>query len=46
MQLDSLTSNEEQNTGGRTSTGIIDEFVSAITENRPQGWTESRRLKL
>lgn len=45
MQLDSLTSNEEQNTGGRTSTGIIDEFVSAITENRPSRADGKQALK-
>ncbi len=33
-ELDQLTSNKEQTTGGRTSTGVIDEFVNAILEGR------------
>lgn len=33
-ELDKLTSNKEQTTGGRTSTGVIDEFVSSILEKR------------
>ncbi len=33
-ELDLLTSNKEQTTGGRTSTGVIDEFISSILENR------------
>ncbi|MDO5023073.1 MAG: Gfo/Idh/MocA family oxidoreductase [Eubacteriales bacterium] len=35
MKIDALTSNEEQNAGRRTSTGIIKEFVDAIDEDRP-----------
>lgn len=34
-RLDELTTNEEQNAGRRTNTGVIDEFVAAISENRP-----------
>ena len=30
MALDQMTSNEEQTTGGRTSTGIIDAFVDCV----------------
>lgn len=34
-KLDLLTSNKEQTSGGRTSTGVIDCFVDAITTGRP-----------
>lgn len=35
-ELDKMTSNEEQTTGGRTSTGVIDAFVDSIlTGKRP-----------
>lgn len=34
-QLDLLTSNKEQTTGGRTSTGVIDAFVNSIITNTP-----------
>lgn len=34
MQLDQLTSNKEQTSGGRTSTGVIDEFVDCIRTGR------------
>ena len=30
-----ITTNEEQQAGIRSSTGVIDEFVAAVTENRP-----------
>ena len=30
MALDQMTSNEEQTTGGRTSTGVIDTFVQSV----------------
>lgn len=33
--LDMLTSNKEQTSGGRTSTGIIDEFINSIMTNSP-----------
>lgn len=33
-ELDLLTSNKEQTTGGRTSTGVIDEFIASIKEGR------------
>lgn len=33
-RLDKLTSNQEQTSGGRTSTGVIDAFVSAIRDGR------------
>ena len=33
--LDMLTSNKEQTTGGRTSTGVIDEFVNRIISGKP-----------
>ena len=32
-QLDQLTSNKEQTSGGRTSTGIIDAFVDAVVND-------------
>lgn len=32
-ELDLLTSNKEQTTGGRTSTGVIDAFVNSIVTN-------------
>ncbi|MGI6214575.1 MAG: Gfo/Idh/MocA family protein [Christensenellales bacterium] len=35
MKIDALTSNEDQNAGKRTSTGIIQEFVDAVHEDRP-----------
>ncbi len=34
-QLDFLTSNKEQTSGGRTSTGVIDAFVNSIITNTP-----------
>ncbi len=35
-QLDQLTSNKDQNSGGRTSTGVIDTFVDCIlTQTKP-----------
>ena len=34
-ELDLLTSNKEQTTGGRTSTGVIDAFVESIITNTP-----------
>lgn len=34
-RLDELTTNEDQNAGNRTNTGVIDEFIAAITEGRP-----------
>lgn len=34
-ELDLLTSNKEQTTGGRTSTGVIDAFVESIVTNTP-----------
>ena len=34
-ELDLLTSNKEQTTGGRTSTGVIDAFVESIITNPP-----------
>lgn len=33
--LDMLTSNKEQTTGGRTSTGVIDEFINRILTEKP-----------
>ncbi|MEA5117553.1 MAG: Gfo/Idh/MocA family oxidoreductase [Propionicimonas sp.] len=33
--LDQLTSNKEQTTGGRTSTGVIDAFVTSILTDSP-----------
>lgn len=33
--LDMLTSNKEQTGGGRTSTGVIDEFINSIIYNTP-----------
>ncbi|HZJ99733.1 MAG TPA: hypothetical protein VFC79_06990, partial [Tissierellaceae bacterium] len=33
--LDMLTSNKEQTTGGRTSTGVVDEFINRILTGRP-----------
>lgn len=33
--LDKLTSNKEQTTGGRTSTGVIDAFIESIRTNTP-----------
>lgn len=33
--LDKLTSNKEQTSGGRTSTGIVDEFINSIIKNSP-----------
>ena len=35
LKLDLLTSNKEQTSGGRTSTGFIDTFVEAITAGTP-----------
>ncbi len=34
-ELDQLTSNKEQTTGGRTSTGVIDAFIESIRTNTP-----------
>jgi predicted dehydrogenase len=34
-ELDVLTSNKEQTTGGRTSTGVIDAFINSIITNTP-----------
>lgn len=34
-ELDLLTSNKEQTTGGRTSTGVIDAFVDSVVTNTP-----------
>ena len=34
MKLDLLTSNKEQTSGGRTSTGVIDEFIDCILTGR------------
>ena len=34
-ELDLLTSNKEQTSGGRTSTGVIDAFVESIVTNTP-----------
>lgn len=34
-ELDLLTSNKEQTSGGRTSTGVIDAFVESIITNTP-----------
>ena len=34
-ELDLLTSNKEQTTGGRTSSGVIDAFVESIITNTP-----------
>ena len=34
-ELDLLTSNKEQTSGGRTSTGVIDAFVNSIITNTP-----------
>lgn len=34
MKLDLLTSNKEQTSGGRTNTGVIDEFVDCILTGR------------
>ena len=34
MKLDQLTSNKEQTSGGRTSTGVIDEFVDCVLTGR------------
>ena len=31
-ELDELTSNKEQTTGGRTTTGVIDAFIDCIVE--------------
>lgn len=33
--LDMLTSNKEQTTGGRTSTGVIDEFINRVLTGTP-----------
>jgi predicted dehydrogenase len=35
MQLDRMTTNQEQTTGGRTSTGVIDAFVHSILTGEP-----------
>jgi predicted dehydrogenase len=35
FELDALTSNKEQTSGGRTSTGVIDAFVNSIITNTP-----------
>lgn len=34
MKLDLLTSNKEQTSGGRTSTGVIDEFIDCVLTGR------------
>ena len=34
-ELDLLTSNKEQTSGGRTSTGVIDAFVNSVITNSP-----------
>ena len=34
-ELDLLTSNKEQTSGGRTSTGVIDAFINSILTNTP-----------
>lgn len=34
-RLDELTTNEDQNAGKHTNTGVIDEFVGAVSEGRP-----------
>ncbi len=34
-ELDKLTSNKEQTSGGRTSTGVIDAFINGIATNTP-----------
>lgn len=34
MKLDLMTSNKEQTSGGRTSTGVIDEFIDCILTGR------------
>lgn len=35
MALDQMTSNKEQTTGGRTSTGVIDAFVDSVLTGAP-----------
>ncbi len=35
FDLDQLTSNKDQNEGGRTSTGVIDAFIAAIAAGTP-----------
>jgi len=34
-RLDELITNEDQNAGNRTNTGVIDEFIAAVSEGRP-----------
>jgi predicted dehydrogenase len=34
-ELDALTSNKQQTSGGRTSTGVIDAFINSIITNTP-----------
>lgn len=42
MKLDLLTSNKEQTSGGRTNTGVIDEFVDCVLNGRePRSGAES-----
>lgn len=48
-ELDLLTSNKEQTTGGRTSTGVIDAFVESIITNTPpaiSGESAMRAMKV
>ncbi len=35
LELDELTSNEKQTTGGRTNTGVIDTFVRSVETGKP-----------
>ena len=43
--LDQMTSNEEQTTGGRTSTGVIDAFVDSVLAGRPSPIDGSEAIK-
>ena len=45
IALDQMTSNKEQTTGGRTSTGVIDAFIEAIKEGKPSPVDGSEAIK-
>lgn len=45
FELDKMTSNEEQTSGARTSTGVIDAFVQSIVSNTPPAISGEEAIK-
>lgn len=43
--LDKMTTNEEQTSGGRTNTGVIDEFIECLRANRPSVLASGEAIK-